>query len=47
MCRYAFTGPYKRHFACFRCRKGFKRPPVADRAASDADPARARSAASG
>jgi len=39
MCRYAFTGPYKRHFACFRCRKGFKRPPVADRVASDSDPA--------
>jgi hypothetical protein len=30
MCRYAQYGPYKRHFACFRCRKAFKRPPVAD-----------------
>lgn len=25
MCRYANYGPYKRHFACFSCRKGFKR----------------------
>jgi hypothetical protein len=25
MCRYGMYGPYKRHFACFRCRKGFKR----------------------
>ncbi len=27
MCRYAMSGPYKSHFACFRCRKGFKRRP--------------------
>lgn len=26
MCRYAQYGPYKRHYACFGCRKGFKRP---------------------
>lgn len=25
MCRYGQYGPYKRHFACFSCRKGFKR----------------------
>jgi len=25
MCRYAFKGPYKRHYACFDCRKAFKR----------------------
>ena len=25
MCRYGFHN-YKRHFACFGCRKGFKRP---------------------
>lgn len=25
MCRYTEYGPYKVHFACFRCRKGFKR----------------------
>jgi hypothetical protein len=25
MCRYAEYGPYKDHYACFRCRKGFKR----------------------
>jgi hypothetical protein len=24
MCRYGLYGPYKEHFACFRCRKGFK-----------------------
>ena len=24
MCRYAMYGPYKNHFACFRCRKAFK-----------------------
>jgi hypothetical protein len=29
MCRYAV--PYKRHFACFQCRKAFKRPAVSDR----------------
>lgn len=28
MCRYAMYGPYKRHFACFTCRKAFKRPPA-------------------
>jgi hypothetical protein len=30
MCRYAMSGPYKRHFVCFACRKAFKRPPVSD-----------------
>ncbi len=30
MCRYAMYGPYKRHFACFKCRKAFKQPPVSD-----------------
>ena len=30
MCRYGLSGPYKRHFACFRCRKGFKRSPFPD-----------------
>src|SRR5262245_43514190 len=45
MCRYAQHGPYKRHFACFRCRKAFKRPPFAfdhfcpNLAQSEADPA--------
>jgi hypothetical protein len=27
MCRYAFSGPYKEHFACFHCRKAFKQTP--------------------
>lgn len=26
MCRYAMYGPYKSHYACFDCRKGFKWP---------------------
>lgn len=26
MCRYAMSGPYKEHFACFSCRKMFRRP---------------------
>lgn len=26
MCRYGFHGPYKEHWACFGCRKAFKRP---------------------
>ena len=30
MCRYAQYGPYKDHFACFRCRKSFKRLPVSE-----------------
>lgn len=30
MCRYAFSGPYKRHFACFECRKAFKQPSIDD-----------------
>ncbi len=30
MCRYAQYGPYKKHYACFTCRKGFKRHPVAE-----------------
>lgn len=30
MCRYALSGPYKAHYACFACRKGFKQPPIAD-----------------
>lgn len=28
MCRYAFSGPYKQHFACFACRKAFKQPAI-------------------
>lgn len=39
MCRYAFKGPYKRHFACFACRKGFKRPPLTDWDEAEVDPA--------
>lgn len=30
MCRYARSGPYKSHFACFSCRKAFKQPPISD-----------------
>lgn len=30
MCRYAEYGPYKCHFACFYCRKMFRRAPDAD-----------------
>ena len=30
MCRYAMSGPYKRPFACFSCRKAFKQPPIED-----------------
>jgi hypothetical protein len=30
MCRYANYGPYKKHYACFACRKGFKRLHVQD-----------------
>lgn len=30
MCRYARHGPYKDHFACFRCRKSSKRLPVSE-----------------
>jgi hypothetical protein len=30
MCRYAFSGPYKQHYACFSCRKAFKQPPISD-----------------
>jgi hypothetical protein len=26
MCRYAEYGPYKEHYACFTCRKMFRRP---------------------
>jgi hypothetical protein len=39
------SGPYKRHLACFHCRKGFKRPAVEDwpaewsPAESESDPA--------
>jgi len=29
MCRYAFK-TYKPHFACFSCRKSFKKPPIED-----------------
>ena len=29
MCRYAFK-TYKSHFACFDCRKAFKKPPIED-----------------
>jgi len=28
MCRYASYGPYKSHYACFDCRKAFKRTSV-------------------
>jgi hypothetical protein len=40
MCRYAMYGQYKRHFACFACRKGFKRAALArvEYAASDGAP---------
>jgi hypothetical protein len=30
MCRYASSGPYKTHYACFSCRKAFKQPPIGD-----------------
>lgn len=30
MCRYAFAGPYKEHYVCFKCRKAFKQPPISD-----------------
>ena len=30
MCRYATSGPYKPHFACFKCRKAFKQPSIED-----------------
>lgn len=30
MCRYAMSGPYKDHYACFACRKVFKHPPIED-----------------
>src|SRR3954453_22868801 len=30
MCRYAMSGPYKDRFACFRCRKAFKRRKAED-----------------
>jgi hypothetical protein len=30
MCRYGMSGPYKRHYACFSCRKAFKQPPIED-----------------
>lgn len=30
MCRYAMSGPYKRHCACFSCCKAFKQPPIED-----------------
>jgi hypothetical protein len=26
MCRYALSGPYRDHYACFACRKSFKWP---------------------
>ena len=28
--RYLATGRYKEHFACFRCRKCYKQPPLSD-----------------
>lgn len=31
MCRYGMYGPYKEHYACFHCRKGFKWPQDAHR----------------
>lgn len=30
MCRYAYSGPYKIHYACFECRKAFKQPSPED-----------------
>jgi DNA-directed RNA polymerase subunit RPC12/RpoP len=33
MCRYGLSGPYKEHYACFTCRKAFKR-----RLLEDVDP---------
>src|SRR6516165_1035343 len=30
MCRYAMYGSYKKHYACFSCRKGFKRLAVSE-----------------
>ena len=39
MCRYAMYGPYKRHMACFDCRKGFKRAPLGDWNCPADDPA--------
>jgi hypothetical protein len=39
MCRYAMYGPYKRHFACFSCRKGFKRAALARDEDAKTDPA--------
>ena len=30
MCRYGLYGPYKQHYACFDCRKAFKRYPDSD-----------------
>ena len=30
MCRYGMYGPYKQHYACFDCRKAFKRHPDSD-----------------
>jgi hypothetical protein len=29
MCRYAMV-PYKEHYACFKCRKAYKKPPLSD-----------------
>lgn len=40
MCRYAFSGPYKEKFACFRCRKVFKqtnRKELTQKIPTDAD----------
>ena len=39
MCRCAEYGPYKRHFACFDCRKGFKRAASARMQDAADDPA--------
>ncbi len=36
MCRYAFK-TYKSHYACFDCRKTFKRPPLVDLAKQNGD----------
>jgi len=36
MCRYAFK-TYKIHFACFDCRKTFKKPPIEDLAIQNGD----------
>ena len=36
MCRYGFK-IYKNHYACFKCRKTFKKPPLEDLLAQNGD----------